>query len=279
MGAGGSCCETGSVPFTLVAFHAHPDDEALLSGGTLARAAEEGHRVVLVSATAGEAGLADGDLVEGLGERRMAELRASAAALGCARVEILGYPDSGSSGTPPEGSFAALDPTVPAQRLAAILREEGADAITTYDANGGYGHPDHIQVHRVGALAAELAGTPLVLEVTVDRGKLQTIARLLAWIPGVRRLIPPDRFGHAYTARSQITHAVNVRGHLRAKRAALAAHASQGTGGGSIRTVTLLLRVPTWLAAPVLGTEWFREAGRTPGRPPLDDIFQTLRPT
>lgn len=232
--------------------------------------------MVLVSATAGEAGLADGGLLDGLGARRIAELHSSAAALGCARVEVLGYPDSGSSGTPPEGSFAALDPTIPAQRLAEILREERADALTTYDARGGYGHPDHIQVHRVGALAAELAGVPLVLEVTVDRGKLQAIANVLARIPGVRRLIPDDHFAHAYTARSEITHAVDVRGQLRAKRRALAAHASQGTGGGSIRTVTLLLKVPNWLAAPVLGTEWFREPGREPG-PLLDDIFQTLR--
>lgn len=233
--------------------------------------------MVLVSATAGEAGLADGALLEGLGERRRRELEQSAAALGCARVEILGYPDSGSSGIPPEGTFAALDPSIPAQRLADILREENADAITTYDVNGGYGHPDHVQVHRVGAMAAALAGTPLLLEVTVDRGKLQAIARILARIPGIRRLIPPDRFAHAYTARSEITHAVNVRKHLRAKRQALAAHASQGTGGGSIRTVALLLRVPNWLAAPVLGTEWFREPGRSPASPPLDDIFESLR--
>ena len=263
--------------FTLVAFHAHPDDEALLSGGTLARVAAEGHRVVLVSATAGEAGLAEDATPGGLGERRREELRASAAALGCARVEILGYPDSGSTGTPPPGSFAALDPMIPAERLAEILREEKADAITTYDANGGYGHPDHVQVHRVGALAAERAGTPLVLEVTVDRSKLQAVARVLALIPGVKRLIPEDRFAGAYCDRHDITHAVNVRNYLGPKRRALAAHASQGTGGGSIRTVTLLLKTPTWLAAPVLGTEWFREAGRTPTQPPQDDIFATLR--
>lgn len=233
--------------------------------------------MVLVSATAGEAGLADGELLDGLGARRIEELRRSAAALGVARVEILGYPDSGSTGTPPAGSFAALDPSEPAQRLAELLREEDADAVTTYDARGGYGHPDHIQVHRVGALAAELAGTPLVLEVTVDRGRLQAIARVLARIPGVRRLIPEDRFAGAYTARSDLTHAVDVRRHLGAKRQALAAHASQETGGGSIRTVTLLLKVPNWLAAPVLGTEWFREAGREPARPLSDDIFESLR--
>ena len=233
--------------------------------------------MVLVSATAGEAGLAAGELIDDLGRRRIEELRQSAAALGVARVEILGYPDSGSTGTPAPGTFAALAPEGPAQRLAEILREESADVLTTYDARGGYGHPDHIQVHRVGALAAQLAGTPVVLEVTVDRGRLQTIARILARLPGVRRLIPPDRFAHAYTAREELTHAVDVRPQLRAKRRALAAHASQGTGGGSIRTVTLLLKLPNWLAAPVLGTEWFREAGREPTQPLLDDVFATLR--
>lgn len=232
---------------------------------------------MIVCATSGEAGLADPSLTSGLGERRIAELRRSAEALGVARVEVLGYGDSGSEGTPPAGTFATLDPAIPAERLAAILREEQADALTTYDVNGGYGHPDHVQVHRVGAMAAELAGVGVVLEVTVDRSRLQRVARFLALIPGVRRLIPRDRFSNAYTAHADLTHQVDVRRYLGAKRSALAAHASQGTGGGSIRTVTLLLKVPSWLVAPVLGREWFREAGRTPGPVLLDDVFASLR--
>src|SRR6185369_10070105 len=83
------------MPRTLLAFHAHPDDEALLTAGTLARAAAEGHRVTLVVATAGEAGLAGQPVGPELATRRLAELRASAAALGCARVVELNYPDSG----------------------------------------------------------------------------------------------------------------------------------------------------------------------------------------
>ena len=83
--------------FTLVSFHAHPDDEALLTGGLLGRSAAEGHRVVLVTATAGERGLAgDGDRDgDGLADVRMTELVASARILGCARVVGLGYADSG----------------------------------------------------------------------------------------------------------------------------------------------------------------------------------------
>ena len=266
------------MPFTLVSFHAHPDDEALLTGGTLARVAAEGHRVVLVTATAGEQGLASEDLRgESLGATRLAELRRSADALGCARVVALGLPDSGSAGPLRPGSFAALDPSGPAQRLAELLVEERADVLTTYDAQGGYGHRDHVQVHRVGALAARLAHTPVVLEATVDRSRLQATARVMARTPGLARLVPPDRFAGAYTARSDLTHEVDVRRHLEAKRAALAAHASQSSGGRGVRTLALLRRIPPPLLAPVLGREWFREPGRPAGGPLLDDVFASLR--
>jgi LmbE family N-acetylglucosaminyl deacetylase len=276
-------CKTAAVSFTLVSFHAHPDDEALLTGGTLARATAEGHRVVLVVATSGEAGLTGPEApgTAALGERRAAELARSAAALGCARVEILGYPDSGSdrglrSATGPT-RFADLDPDVPAVRLAEILREESADVLTVYDEHGGYGHPDHVQVHRVGVRAAELAGTPVVLEATVDRSRLQRVAAVMARLPGLAGLIPPDRFRSAYLPRAQLTHEVDVRRHLRAKKSALAAHRSQATGGAGPRTVAVLLRLPSPLLRLVLGREWFRERGRAPVAPLVDDVFASLR--
>jgi LmbE family N-acetylglucosaminyl deacetylase len=273
------------VPFTLVSFHAHPDDEALLTGGTLARAAAEGHRVVLVTATAGGAGLSsDGTGAEPpLAERRSAELEAAARALGCARWELLGYHDSGwgepEEPTDPSAptSFSELDPAGPAERLAGLLREERADALTIYDAHGGYGHLDHVQVHRVGVLAAELAGTPLVLEATVDRSRLQRVAAVMRWLPGVSRLVPPGGFAAAYVAREELTHQVDVRAHLAAKRAALAAHASQATGGSSVRTLALLLRLPGPVLGLALGREWFRERGRAPEGELLDDVFASLR--
>ncbi len=279
------------MPFTLVSFHAHPDDEALLTGGTLARAAAEGHRVVLVTATAGEAGLSDGMRQHPpLGERRRAELARAAAALGCARWELLDYEDSGwgtptgtKTGTPTGNGvrggrpFSGLDPAEPASRLAEILREEDADVLTVYDAQGGYGHPDHVQVHRVGILAAELAGTPVVLEATIDRHLLQRVASVLRWLPGVSGLIPPSRFAASFVARADLTHRVDVRRHLGAKRAALAAHASQATGGGSVRTVALLLRLPKPVLGLALGREWFRERGRSPSGGLLDDVFASLR--
>jgi len=131
---------------TLVAFHAHPDDEALLTSGTMARAAAEGHRVVLVVATDGGLGLAASEYVGGsdttLGSVRMAELHTSARLLGTARVETLGYADSGHGPViypdpPGRVRFARADPEEAAERLAAILREEQADVLLTYDANGG----------------------------------------------------------------------------------------------------------------------------------------------
>ena len=269
---------------TLVSFHAHPDDEALLTGGTLARAAAEGHRVVIVTATAGEAGLT-GDASSGehaLAQRRLEELRRSARALGCARVEVLGYPDSGSGPVPPvepgrTPTFAQTDPREPAERLAGILREESADVLTVYDEHGGYGHPDHVQVHRVGILAAEIAGTPVVLEASVDRALLQRAVAVMRWIPGLAGLVPASRFATSYLPRSELTHRVDVRRQLGAKKASLAAHASQTTGGRGVRTVALLLRLPDPLLGPVLGREWFRERGRPPGGELLDDIFASLR--
>jgi len=264
--------------YTLVSFHAHPDDEALLTGGTLARVSAEGHRVVLVVATAGEAGLAGpNQLAAGLGGVRLGELAVSARALGCARVECLGYGDSGSDGAIRPGSFCAADTEEAADRLARILTEENADVLTVYDRFGGYGHPDHVAIHHVGLRAAQLAGTPVVLEATVDRDTLARMLGRLAWVPGLPAGFRADRFASAYTARDRLTHRVDVRRHLGAKRAALAAHASQSTGA-SMRTVAVLLRLPSRIFRRVLGTEWFVEVGRRPG-PLCDDVFDSLRGT
>jgi len=271
--------------FTVVSFHAHPDDEALLTSGTLARAAADGHRVVLVVATLGEAGLADSPR-SSLGETRRAELEASARAIGAQRVEVLGYADSGWSAAgepgpdePGRGSrepFSTADVDVAAEELARILREEDADVLTIYDVNGGYGHPDHVQVHRVGLRAASFAGTPVVLEATLDRGLL---LRAVGWLRRLAWLLPlpqvPD-LSRAFTARADLTHRVDVRRTLAAKRGSLRAHASQATGDGGARTVALLLRLPWPVRARVLGQEWFREVGRTPSTPLLDDIFASL---
>jgi LmbE family N-acetylglucosaminyl deacetylase len=265
------------VSFTLVVFHAHPDDEALLTGGTMARAADEGHRVVLVTATAGEAGLADE--ADDLASARTRELSRAAELLGCERVELLGYPDSGLGPAPrrPQPSFAEIDPGEPAERLAQILVEERADALTVYDEHGGYGHRDHVQVHRVGVLAAGIAQTSVVLEATVDRRALSRAAAILARVPKTAPLIPADHFASAYTSHAELTHRVDVRQWLDRKAAALAAHASQASGGDAIRTIRLLTSLPAPIRRLALGREWYRERGRAPGGRPLDDVFASLR--
>ncbi|MEV8512235.1 PIG-L family deacetylase [Dactylosporangium sp. NPDC051484] len=265
--------------FTLVAFHAHPDDETLLTGGTLARAAAEGHRVVLVTATLGEAGLSAGATGSALAERRRRELLAAAAALGCARVETLGYADSGldAQAATRARRFADVPVEEAAARLAAIMREERADVVTGYDPRGGYGHPDHVQVHRVAAAAAHLAGTPVLLQATVDRSALRPV---LAMLRLAGRLLPSLPLGGAATAfseRREITHVVDVRGYHRQKRAAMRAHASQGEGGGGVRTLALLSRLPGPLFRAVAGREWFVEAGRPAGDRASGDVFERLR--
>lgn len=268
------------MPFTLVAFHAHPDDEALLTAGTLARAAAEGHRVVLVVATAGEAGLvAGGRTGQALAIRRTAELERSAAALGCARVEVLGYADSGMAGEAGgAAAFARADVDQAAARLAELLVEEAADVLTVYDAAGGYGHPDHVQVHRVGVRAAELAGTPVVLEATVDRHALQRVLRVVSRLPGIPNDFSPERFDVAFADPRTLTHRVDVRRYAAAKRAALAAHASQATADSGTRTLAVLLHLPRWLFRLALGREWYVERGRAAGGPLLDDVFASVRP-
>ena len=275
-----------SSPRTLVAFHAHPDDEALLTAGTMARAAAEGHRVVLVLATDGGLGLAaEGFRAAGdLGRVRLREARTSAAALGVARVEWLGYADSGSGPVlfeDPPGAvrFVRAPLEEAAERLAAILRTERADVLLSYDVNGGYGHRDHVRLHEVAALGARIAGTPRVLEATVPR---DTLARAIRW---VAKLYPfpaefdPTSFERAYTARAGITHRVNVRRYARAKRASMLAHASQASNDGSQggdRTLEAFLKIPRPLFDLVFGREWFRDPAAAPGARIGDDIFAGL---
>ncbi len=187
-------------------------------GGLSPGSHSEGHRVVLVTATAGEAGLTSAALAASgdLAERRIGELRAAAAALGCHDVRILGYDDSGMDGRAGRAglAFSRVDVEEAAGRLAQILTSVGADVLTVYDAAGGYGHPDHVQVHRVGVRAAELAATPVVLEATVDRGAL---LRLLVWLRRLRllRWAPaewqPERLAGSYTDPARLTHKVDVR--------------------------------------------------------------------
>jgi len=252
---------------TLVTFHAHPDDECIVAGGIMRKAADQGHRVVLVVATRGEHGEVDDGFLAA-GEplwRRVAETRAAAEILGVARTEFLGYVDSGMMGEPTNdlpGSFWTASGEQAAGRLAAILDEERADVVTIYDDNGNYGHPDHIQVHRVGVRAAELAGTGRVYQLTSNRDHLrrgmqafraQAVAAGLE-IPGE----PPD-YDSMGKPESEITAAVNVSSYVDAKRAAMRAHASQ------ISDQSMFLSMPDEAFRYAFGTEWAIRTGQGPG--------------
>ncbi|WP_353951029.1 PIG-L family deacetylase [Knoellia sp. S7-12] len=282
---------------TLVAFHAHPDDEALLTSGTMAKAAAAGHRVVLVIATDGALGLASDDFKGtgstdefGLADVRLAEARESAHALGVARVEWLGYADSGHGGPipadpPGQMRFCRAPLEEAAERLAAVLRTERADVLLTYDAQGGYGHRDHVRVHEVGARAAEIARslsssvTPRVLEATVPRDTIARAVRLVGKVYHYPDEFDPTVFERSYTARADITHRINVRRQAGAKRASMRAHASQASSNGGDRTLAAFLRIPRPAYDLVFGREWFRDptvttSGDTAGI--RTDIFEGL---
>ena len=255
---------------TVVAFHAHPDDESLLTAGTMARAAAQGHRVVMVLATDGDPGR--GPREAGAGGRRLAEARRSAQVLGVARVAHLGYADSGL-GPDPAGPAAFVRAPVAeaAGRLAAILQEERADVLLSHDRNGGYGHRDHVRVHEVGALAARLAGTPRRLEATIPR---ETIRRAVGLASRFHRFEAGD-LDRAYSARSEITHRIPVHRYASRKRASLRAHASQtAPEGGADRTLSALLRIPRPIFDLVLGWEWFTDPDHR--GPVSHDIFAGL---
>lgn len=265
--------------FTVVFFHAHPDDEALLTGGTMARLAAEGHRVVLAVATCGEAGLASQEFAGGgrLASARALELQESARLLGCARVEMFGYPDSGMDGTDaPEDGFCHLPPEVPAERLAALLDEEKASVLVGYDPAGGYGHPDHLQVHRVARIASSLVAVPVLLEVTVDRRALQRALSAVKWFVPKTPEFAPERFDGRFADPSAITHAVDVRRYADRKRAAIAAHASQASADGEDRSIAWVLRLPRPLFRLAMGREWFTEVGREPVGRRLGDPLASL---
>ena len=187
-----------------------------MAGGTLARAASAGHRVVIVVATDGTTG--DTSRTEPV---RLAELRASAAALGVARVVHLGNSDSGNGGD------LRADPHQAAERLATILREEHTDLLLSYDANGGHGHRDHLRVHEVGRLAASLAGVGQMLEATLPS---DLVARTLTLVDRLRIPIRHDSVAPtAFSPRGAITHRVDVRRFARQKPCALTAHRSRPT--------------------------------------------------
>ncbi|HEX3224003.1 MAG TPA: PIG-L family deacetylase [Nocardioides sp.] len=250
---------------TIVFCHAHPDDEASQTSGAMARAADQGNRVVVVFATNGEHGEAAADLAEGqtVADYRRAEAEVSAEVLGLARVAWLGYADSGMSGwaqNHAEGSFHRADLDEAARRLVAVLDEEDADVLVGYDWHGGYGHPDHIKVHHLVHRAAALAARrPRLLESTMNRTAMKRLfdaAREAGHMPEDWDPESPMDDGNPLgTPEDEIQWRVDVSAYVDRKRSALEAHRSQASD------IEQFLAIPEEAFAMMFGAEYYLEPG------------------
>ena len=284
----------------LLVVHAHPDDEVLSTGGLLARHCAQGDQVTLMTCTLGEEGeillpdiahLAAHDQ-DDLGSHRIDELADSMRALGVTDSRLLGgpgtYRDSGMMGEPSNdrpNCFWRADLREAADHLVAVIRETRPQVMVTYDDFGGYGHPDHIQTHRVATYAADLAA---VRSYRPDLGAPWTVSRIF-WTAfpkssiraGIEALkaagdssefaaMDPDDLPFAVDD-DAVDAVIDIEEYLPAKRAAMAAHASQ------INLEEGFFALSNNLGSPVFGQEYFRLArGSLAGRRPLTDLFSGL---
>lgn len=279
---------------TLMAVHAHPDDEAIGTGGVLARAAAHGIRTVLVTCTGGEVGeiAPDTDVsIENLGAVRERELRAACEILGIARLELLGYRDSGMIGTPDNehpDAFAQADLDQATARVVELVRKYRPHVVVTYDENGFYGHPDHIHANRVAVGAFKLAGdathvspsgleawTPLKLYYTAIAKS--AMAEFGARLREAGISSPVEEGAEAEerpwgTPDELITTVVDVSAHVEQKRAALFAHATQ------MGPEVFFAKIPPSLFADLFGNEAFQLVkSHVPVSTPESDLFDGLR--
>jgi LmbE family N-acetylglucosaminyl deacetylase len=258
---------------TLLVVHAHPDDETITTGGTLARYAAEGVRTVVVTCTSGNLG--EGPVGD-MARLRQEELEAAARILDVSRLASLGYDDSGMPGWPDNrrpGAFFAADLREASARLERILDEEQPQVVVTYDQTGGYGHPDHVRAHQVTIAAFARRRVP---KLYFARIPLSWSRRFVAALrgagieaptsaptgadagPGVEEVGVPD---------VQVTTLLDVSRYVDIKRAALACHASQ------MPPDHFLMRMPASLAADLWAVEFFsREAGPTTAPPGTHEI-------
>ncbi|MCB1283175.1 MAG: PIG-L family deacetylase [Microthrixaceae bacterium] len=212
---------------TVVFVHAHPDDEAIFTGGTLAALNDAGVRTVVVLATSGELGERDGaESIESLRHRRRIEAQEACDLLGVARLVFLDHVDSGlhlpaSAGD--TGSFVEASLDLVGEQIAEVLDQERASAVVGYDDHGIYEHPDHIHAHRATMLAAELAGVSCRYLSTVDREYLHFVESHL--IHRADESIPSMRPIGSSTV--EITTTIPIHRFLAEKQAAIAAHRSQ----------------------------------------------------
>ncbi|RLP94599.1 MULTISPECIES: PIG-L family deacetylase [unclassified Micromonospora] len=271
---------------TLMAVHAHPDDEATSTGGVLARYAAEGITTVLVTCTDGRCGDGPGGVKPGdpahdpaaVVALRQAELEASCAALKVTHLETLGYADSGMMGWATNdlpGAFWTTPVDEAADRLAELIRQYRPDVVVTYDENGFYGHPDHIQAHRITMAAVEKTDIPAkVYWTTVPRTAFAEFGRVMREL-GVEWEEPDASSGEPEPQLGlpddEITTWVDTSTYGEQKFDALAAHASQTEN-------IFFLQLGRERFTELMGMETYVRVRDTTGAPlPEDDLFAGLR--
>jgi LmbE family N-acetylglucosaminyl deacetylase len=263
---------------TLMAVHAHPDDEGIQTGGVLAMYAQRGIHTVLVTCTNGEMGDSpDGLKPESEGHDtaatstlRLRELAIAKDALSIGDLELLGYRDSGMMGWPQNDDPASfwhqpLDAVV--DRVAALMERYRPEVVITYDDNGLYGHPDHIQAHRATFGAAEKTGIPQkIYEVAFPRSRMKAFEEMRR--QSGAELPPPDATERPFgTPDELITTAVDVSSVWDAKRASIYAHQSQMANFD-------FLKMDEKLVKTAFATEHFvRRFDRTGAPTPETDLF------
>ena len=279
----------------LLAFHAHPDDEVISTGGVLARYSRVGEQVVVVTATDGSEGeIHNYDEPESLrpvlAEIRAREVLAALDELGVKNHEFLGYRDSGMMGTDPNAhplAFWQADLFEATGRLVRLIRRYQPEVMTVYDPFGGYGHPDHIQVHRVGTAAffgcRDLGWFPLeegeeywapakLYWGAWSRSRTEAIGRYWDEPENPADDGNPRWWENRGLPDSEITTIVDVREHIEQKDAALRAHRSQ------IPADWFLLKIPPGGREELMGFETFQRIFSTVPAPlPESDLFAGLR--
>ena len=271
---------------TLMAVHAHPDDEASSTGGVLAAYADQGIRTVVVTCTNGEFGDAPGGVKPGqdghdeqkVAQLRLAELREACKILGVSDLEPLGYHDSGMPDWDYKDradAFCNIPMADVADRIAALIERYRPDVVVTYDNEGPYQHPDHVHAAEAAMAAVKATSIPAKLYLTAMRGSdwqkvWQALRELGADVPDVNSLSPQMRQQMA-EAEQRITTTVDIRPVLDRKREALFAHASQ------IRESWFSM-IPPEIGEAAFGRESFIRASDTTGAPvPENDLFSGLR--
>jgi LmbE family N-acetylglucosaminyl deacetylase len=271
---------------TLMAVHAHPDDEASSTGGILAKYADEGVRTIVVTCTNGEFGDAPGGVKPGLAghdeaavaQLRLAELRESAKILGVTELETLGYHDSGMPDWDYKDrpdAFCNIPEAEVAARIGALIERYRPQVVITYDDKGAYQHPDHVHASKAAAAAVAASGIPAKLYLTAMRRSdwekvWEALRDLGEDVPDFRN-VSPEVQRQLDEAEERITTTVDINSVLGRKRDALLAHASQ-------ISESWFSKIPPQIAEQAFGRESFIRASDTTLAPvPEDDLFAGLR--